>query len=187
MTNSSNIEKISPEERAFISQLIDENRDKLLRAVARNMNTTDPNDIDDCLQEVFLLTLQNAKKLTTHPNPIGWLHKTTFNIAHDMKRNADKRRTKFLSLDDALHLMADNSFENKCIERMEHHIWNIDERKKEIFSKLSIRELDLYHLRFVEKRDYSYIAQKYRTTEGCIRAWISQMKKRIKTMVYKKS
>ncbi len=187
MSNISKIEKISPEEKALISRLIADHRQSLIRAVARNMGTTDLNDINDCLQEVFLLALQNAKKLAAHPNPVGWLHKTAFNIAHDMRRSADQRRVMFLSSEDVIHLMSDHAFEEKCIERMERKTFNLDERKQEIFSKLSIRELDLYHLRFVEKQSYAYIAERYHTTEGCVRAWFSQMKKRIYSMVYKNS
>ena len=185
MTDYSNVEILTKEERKFIDNLLRENKNVLIRAAVKHLQTTDTNDISDCLQEVSLCAIMNGKELISHPSPIGWLHKTVFNIAHDMKREADKRRTKLQSIDEVEYLITDESFEDKQLEKMDNQEIDIHKQKADVLSQLTIRELDLYQLRYVEKREFSYIADKYHTTPGCIRAWISQLKRKIKNLIKK--
>ena len=185
VTDYSNVEILTKEERKFIDNLLKNNKDSLIRAASKLLQTTDVNDISDCLQEVSLCAIMNGKELVSHPSPIGWLHKTLFNIAHDMKREADKRRTKLQSIDEVEYLVTDESFESDQLEKMDRQEIDIHQQKATILDKLTIRELDLYQLRYVEKREFSYIAEKYHTTPGCIRAWISQLKKKVKNLIRK--
>lgn len=185
MTDYSNVEILTKEERKFIDNLLRENKNVLIRAAAKHLQTTDTNDISDCLQEVSLCAIMNGKDLISHPSPVGWLHKTLFNIAHDMKRDADKRRAKLQSIEEVEFLITDESFEDKQLDKMDYQKNDIYKQKASVLSKLTIRELDLYQLRYVEKRKFSYIAEKYHTTPGCIRAWISQLKRKIKNLIKK--
>lgn len=185
MTDYSNAEILTKEERKFIDNLLKNNKDSLIRAASKLLQTKDVNDISDCLQEVSLCAIMNGKELISHPSPIGWLHKTVFNIAHDMKREADKHRTKLQSIDEVEYLITDESFEDTQLEKMDYQKNDIHKQKASVLSKLTIRELDLYQLRYVEKREFSYIAEKYHTTPGCIRAWISQLKKKVKKLIRK--
>ena len=93
--------------------------------------------------------------------------------------------TYLISYEDIEDKLSEESFENELIERMRVKEIDIQAEKEKILSQLSSRELDLYKLKFVENRDYTYIAKKYNTSPGCIRAWISQLKKRVIKIIKK--
>ncbi len=176
---------VTPKERKFIADLIGENEERLRKSAASILKNKNEDNLDECLQELYVLAYENIEKLLLHPCPEGWLFKTISNIAHDMKRDIDKNMTYLISYEDIEDKLSEESFENELIERMRAKEIDIQAEKEKILSQLSSRELDLYKLKFVENRDYTYIAKKYNTSPGCIRAWISQLKKRVIKIIKK--
>lgn len=185
MSKKMPISGVISKDRKFIAALIHKNEERLRKSAASILKNKNDDNLNECLQELYVLAYENIEKLLVHPCPEGWLFKTISNIAHDMKRSVDKNMTYLISYEEIEDKLSEESFENDLIERMRVDEIDIQAEKEKILNQLSARELDLYRLKFVENRDYIYIAEKYNTSPRCIRAWISQLKKRVIKIIRK--
>ena len=170
-------------EKKFLLELLKKNRQRLVSTAIAVLHSQNKEDIEDCLQELCLTAQENIEKLMAHPCPDGWLIRTVSNIAHDMRRETEKKRAYLISYDEGGDSISEESFESELIERMDSEKYDLQAEKERVFAALSARELDIYNMRFIEKREYSEIAKKYNTSVGCIRAWVSQLRKHVKEII----
>lgn len=56
--------------------------------------------IDDCIQEAFVVFTITYDKLSSHPNPAGWLCHTAWNRLRTKMRNANSRNKKLEKMAD---------------------------------------------------------------------------------------
>lgn len=171
----------------FVLDLITKHKLDLIKIITSKLGQYHTNDVEDCFQDLFVLAFINRKKLYCHPNPVGWLFITASNLAHDTFRKNQKDEQHTISFEDAIEISGTDETEYTLFE---YEFTSEDEPeiiKERILDQLNCREKKLYQLKYIEKKDTKYLAQYFSTTEGCIRAWLSQMRKHIKKIIEKQA
>jgi len=142
--------------------------------------------MEDCFQDVFLLALINREKLKNHPNPVGWLYVTASNVAYDAWRKNQKQERHTVPFGDIAEFFYDSGLESSLADfQFGSPEETEDTRKKRVLDELNSREKELYRLKYMEKKDTKYLAEYYSTTEGCIRARLSKLRKHVRKIVEK--
>lgn len=171
------------EDTRFVLDLVTSHKPDLVKIITSKLGQYQANDVEDCFQDLFVLAFIHREKLSRHPNPVGWLFVTARNLAYDAFRKNKKNEKHTVSFEDAIEIFGTNEMEAIILEdgtvlREEPPL-----QKEKILEELSCREKKLYQLKYIEKKDTKYLAQYFSTTEGCIRAWLSQMRKHIRKIV----
>ena len=169
----------------FVLDLITKHKLGLIKIITSKLGQYHTNDVEDCFQDLFVLAFINRKKLYCHPNPVGWLFVTASNLAHDTFRKNQKDEQHTISFEDAIEISGTNETEKTLFEYAPEDEPEII--KERILEQLNYREKKLYQLKYIEKKNTKYLAQYFSTTEGCIRAWLSQMRKHIKKIIEKQT
>lgn len=175
--------KMSEDER-FVLDLVQDHKIKLMKIITSRLGQCRTADVEDCFQDIFMLAFINREKLKTHPNPVGWLYVTASNVAYDARRRNLKHEQLTISFSDVVEYLGEDGidiaeFHSDAVEETE------DNRKKRVLDELCDKEKELYRLKYVEKKDNRYLAEYYSTTEGCIRARLSQLRKHVRKIVEK--
>lgn len=171
------------EDTGFVLELMTNYKSDLIKIMTSKLGQYKGNDVEDCYQDLFMLAFLNRKKLSSHPNPVGWLFITAANIAHDMMRKNRKNERRTVSFEDAADITCLEGIEDLVIDRGSNLQEETEHAKKQILDILSDREKELYRLKYIEKKDTKYLAQYFSTTEGCIRAWLSQMRRHVRKII----
>ena len=171
----------------FVLELMNHHRTGLIKTIASKLGPYKTNDAEDCYQELFILAFLNQDKLSSHPNPVGWLFVTASNIACDALRKNQKNERYTVRYEDIAEISCPGGFENIVIERNSGIEEETDGLKDRILNALNEKEKELYRLKYIEKKDTKYLAQYFSTTEGCIRARLSQMRKHVKNLIEKQN
>lgn len=167
----------------FVLDLVTSHKSDLVKIITSKLGQYKTNDVEDCLQDLFVLAFIHRKKLSRHPNPVGWLFVTARNLAHDTFRKNKKNEKYTVSFEDAIEIFGTDEMEETMLENGTAPKEELETTKEKILEELSCREKKLYRLKYIEKKDTKYLARYFSTTEGCIRAWLSQMRKHIRKIV----
>ena len=173
------------EDTRFVLDLVTSHKPDLVKIITSKLGLYQANDVEDCFQDLFVLAFIHREKLSRHPNPVGWLFVTASNLAHDTFRKNQKDEQHTVSFEDAIEISGTNETEETLFEYAPEDEPEIV--KERILNQLNCREKKLYQLKYIEKKDTKYLAQYFSTTEGCIRAWLSQMRKHIKKIIEKQT
>lgn len=177
--------KMSEDER-FVLDLVINHKVGLMKIITSKLGPYRTNDMEDCLQDIFVLVLLNLEKLKNHPNPVGWLYVTASNVAYDTRRKNIKHEQHTIPFGDVVDFLGEDDIEPFIDDfQFDSGEETEDHQKRKVLDELSDREKDLYRLKYVEKKDTKYLAEYYSTTEGCIRARLSQLRKHVRKIVEK--
>lgn len=171
------------EDTRFVLDLVTSHKPDLVKIITSKLGQYKTNDVEDCFQDLFVLAFIHREKLSRHPNPVGWLFVTARNLAHDAFRKNKKNERHTVSFEDAIEIFGTDEMEEIMLKNRTAPKEEPETTKEKILEELSCREKKLYQLKYIEKKDTKYLAQYFSTTEGCIRAWLSQMRKRIRKIV----
>lgn len=172
------------EDDRFVLDLIMAHKNRLVRIVTSKLGASYINDVEDCLQDIFVLAFVNKEKLRAHLNPAGWLFVTANNVSYDMRRRNLKHEQHTVSFNDLLDYLGEDEVERYILERPSETEME-EGRKESVLDELCDKEKELYQLKYVEKKDNRYLAEYYSTTEGCIRARLSQLRKHVRKIIEK--
>lgn len=174
------------EDEKFVLDLIVKHKNSLVKIITYRLGQYQTTDVEDCLQDIFVLAFVNREKLKTHPNPVGWLFVTASNVSYDARRRFLKHEQHTVSFSDVMEYLGEDGIENYITEFHSEVLEDgEDKRKERVLDELCEREKELYRLKYVEKKDNRYLAEYYSTTEGCIRARLSQLRKHVRKIVEK--
>lgn len=173
------------EDTRFVLELMIHYKSDLFKIMTSKLGPYVVNDIEDCYQDLFMLAFLNRRKLCNHPNPVGWLFITAGNIANDKQRKNRKNERRTVSIEDAEEISCPEQMEDDILDRSSSPQEEPESIKEQILDTLSSKEKELYRLKYIEKKDNKYIARYFTTTEGCIRAWLSQMRKHVRKIIEK--
>lgn len=174
------------EDERFVLDLVLDHKIKLVKIVTSRLGRCQTADVEDCLQDIFVLAFINKEKLKTHPNPVSWLYVTASNVSYDARRRNLKREQHTVSFSDVMEYLGEDGVENYITEFHSNALEDTEDNKKErVLDELCDKEKELYRLKYVEKKDNRYLAEYYSTTEGCIRARLSQLRKHVRKIVEK--
>ena len=171
------------EDERFVLDLVQDHKIKLMKIITSRLGQCRTADVEDCFQDIFMLAFINREKLKTHPNPVGWLYVTASNVAYRFPHGLRNQRLT-VSFSDVMEYLGEDGVDiaelhSEALEDTE------DNRKKRVLDELCDKEKELYRLKYVEKKDNRYLAEYYSTTEGCIRARLSQLRKHVRKIVEK--
>lgn len=174
---------LSEEEKQYIAKLISDNRGLFIRNIMKLEAIISQEDVEDCLQELYILAYENYDALIQSPNPIGWLFQTLKNITNNYRRKKIKR-LNYLPLSDFDNEKYFEDNENNMLFRIMTNHFSDELIISIIFSKLSEKEKLLYSMRYTDKLSSKDIAKKLNVSDILIRVNLHNLKKKIKTIIY---
>ena len=129
-------------DRNFISELYKKYYINVRSMIRATCISSEPADIDECTEEVFLTALKN-EELRSHPQPLGWLIVTAKNITLKFNRNFSTDK-KLIRRQQNTCTEYENSFEDAVIDRVDNSGLEPDEKLAEsIISTLSPDEKEI--------------------------------------------
>ena len=79
------------EELSNIARFVAANREKLARYIEKDFYNITEDDIDDCLQKLYLTVFENYESYSASPNKTGWVFKAFKNVAGEHFREKSRR------------------------------------------------------------------------------------------------
>jgi RNA polymerase sigma factor (sigma-70 family) len=131
---------------------------------------------EDVTQSVFVALAQNAASLAGHPVIVGWLHRTTQNLAANVVREEVRRREREKK---ASH-MSDNTAGTDVWHTVEPHI-------EEALSALRDEDRNLVLLRYFEGKSAREIATLIGTGEGTAQRRLNRAVEKIRRFLQNRS
>ena len=130
----------SDEKINFVIQLIEENRTLFLRNIKRKFGTLSNEDLEDCLQELYLTAYEKCEDVYESANPQGWLFQTFKNITANFQRKDNKELINTTDDSTILENITDPFQEDNLIFSILTHNLSEDRLKAILLSKLNKRE-----------------------------------------------
>ena len=140
-----------------------------------------PDEIEDCIQEIFLALSHSLQNGTVIAYPKAWLTKVADNIIKDFYEKvctAVKRTVPY----DAKQLERTQIFypDEELTSLSEEQISQL---KEEVFSHLTEPEQKLLHDRYAAKKSFAEIASEQNTTASNIRQRLYRLKQKTKAII----
>ncbi len=130
--------------------------------------------IEDCIQDAFVMFAMSYETLASHPNPAGWLCHAAWNKLRTKIRNNNSRRKK---LEDEAALLAPSSEAQNAIER-----WLSQEENRHkltaLYALLTDTEQAVYQRYFVDDLSLADTTAKTGLSENSVRSAIERIRKR---------
>jgi RNA polymerase sigma factor (sigma-70 family) len=176
------------ENQKFLNILYLENRVSLALFIGSKIYSNDYNDVEDCLQEVFLIVIRKSRTddIANHPNLKGWLFAVAKNVA--AKFNAAYMKNKsFLTVPVELtnHLSGED-FTEQVLENIVYS--NIDREKLigDMMSELTANEREIFELR-LQKLTNKEIAEMLNKSESTVKSTYSRLKPKLRQIISKEA
>ena len=169
-------------DRNFISELYKKYYINVRSMIRATCISSEPADIDECTEEVFLTALKN-EELRSHPQPLGWRIVTAKNITLKFNRNFSTDK-KLIRRQQNTCTEYENSFEDAVIDRVDNSGLEPDEQLAEsIISTLSPDEKQLYKLRWGDNLTYEEIGEKLGITKNAVGCRIVRLTAKLRKKV----
>ena len=149
------------------------------KTIVSKLYSTSIDDIEDCVQEVFLVALKKIDQLRIHPKLIGWFTVTSKNIA--MKYNEKFLRERCIN-DNAINDFPDTySLDEQVVEDIMFSELVRQDVCEKVLNKLAYDEKRLYNLRWVEHLSYAEIEKRLELSQSAVKNRIMRLKQHIKS------
>lgn len=175
------METLSKEVQEEITSLISSHREKFVRIISRRYYNATKEDIEDCLQDLFVVAYENYESFNASQNKIGWLFISLRNILSNNLKASKKRRIAF-----SKYINKPNrteSFEDDILFGILTKHLSEDTLIKEIFSHFSSSEIELYNLRYKEKLSTKDIAKKLGIPHGTVRRRLFDLNRKVRKII----
>lgn len=138
-------------------------------------------DIEDCVQEVFVVAVKRLDELRGHPKLIGWFTVVAKNIA--MKHNE-----KFLTEKHVNDKAFDDCPDTFCVEEQVVEDIMFAELIKQdvlntVLNTLESEEKKLYNLRWVQHLRYKEIEEALALSSGAVKSRILRLRRHIEEII----
>lgn len=138
-------------------------------------------DIEDCVQTVFVIAVEKLEELRVHPNIIGWFTVVAKNVS--MKKNEKFLKEKCVSYEDFEACPDSLRLDEQVIEDVTFEELVKGNAVNKVLEKLNVEEKELYRLRWVNRLSYSEIEGELDLSSGAVKSRIMRLKRHIETEV----
>lgn len=156
-----------------------------LRRYVRRITNFQPNDVEEVLQESFLLIYKNLNNFDQKLKLSSWIYRIVHNKSIDCLRKKNARPLVDLEIESVAGLAADSLIEiNSLDERIEakHQVSELIQIVKE----LPDQSREVIYLRFWEDMDYQEISDILRIPTGTVGSIINRFKKLLQSRAFTK-
>ena len=168
----------------FLNILYSQNRTGLALFINSVIYSKNRNDIEDCLQEVFLIVIRKSKadginSLENHPNIKGWLFAIAKNVTH--KFNSAYMKTSKTELDNSVNaelLTGEEDFTEQLLEDIIFDEINKEQLIGNLKSELTKSEREIFELR-MKKFNNREIADMLNKSESTVKSTYSRLKPKL--------
>ena len=174
--------KLNTDEMNFISELITDNRVNLQRYVTHIYPAMSIADIEDCLQELYLLSYDKYDDLFAHSNKIGWLFTSLKNIASNLYRK--NKNTNSVPIEIAEYELSYEYFNSDTTFDLILQSISEDEIIRYLINHLSTQEQAIYKMKYVDEKDNAHIAENLNIKENAVRARCSDIRKKVRGIIF---
>ncbi|MBO5024248.1 MAG: sigma-70 family RNA polymerase sigma factor [Clostridia bacterium] len=179
------MKSLSQEAKNDILYLIIAHREKFTRTIIRKFPQATTEIIEDCFQDLFVISCTNYKSFNKSKNKIGWLYKTLKNLMFTYFRDPENKNLLISQIPN--HMLKNNTAHDNTEEDIIFHAItnNLSEYKlaNYIFSQLSEQELLLYDLRYTENLCEKDIALKLKMPYGSVRRCLFDLKRKVRKII----
>jgi RNA polymerase sigma factor (sigma-70 family) len=172
----------------FLNSLVANHNDRIAILIKAMINSVRPQDVEDCVQEVYLAAIKN-KNLENHPNIERWINITVRNIAWCFnKKQKSLRKILYIIDDDGVNFeVVCKDFANQVDEDIFFKDLTEQGTAEKILDSLTKIEYDFYKLKYNSRKKLStkQIAEIMEKTEGAIRIFDMRLREKIKKIVRK--
>lgn len=125
-------------------------------------------EVEDIVQETYLVALEQWDMVRNHPNPAGWLMKTAQYLNYNYERHVLFRKECLSDSDDIPY--EEEAYDSFVMEDLLQNVYNK-------------REQDLAKKYFLDGESISELSHDFGITEGALRMRLYRMKNRLKTYI----
>lgn len=144
---------------------------------------SEPDYIDDCIQDIFMALSDAFNKGETIQYPKAWLTKVANNKINDAYKKAKKNRERHISLEDLeLKNNSSNIIYDDYFAVEEEEICALSDK---VLSMLSEKERELLNDRYKLKKSIAVIAKEQGTTENNIYQKLFRLKQKTQMLIKK--
>lgn len=155
------------------------------KTIISKLYSTSIYDIEDCVQEVFLVAVKKLDELREHPKLIGWFTIASKNIA--MKHNKKFMKEKYVN-NEAFYDCPDTfCLEEQVVESIMFTQLIKQDAYKKIFDKLTHKEKELYNLRWIKHLSYEAIEYELGISQSAVKNRLLRLRKHIKAEIKKQT
>jgi len=141
----------------------------------RKLSGMNQSDVEDVLQEVFILAYQNLNDYDRQFKFSSWIYRIAHNQTISMLRKKTKNDQDISWDEHDLDQLVQSDFdiEHSLFQKIDHHnlLKNID--------TLSLKYKEVLLLKFIEEKDYQEISDILRKPMGTIGTLINRAKKKL--------
>ncbi len=165
----------------WITELNDQYFQTLYRLACANLHGTGCESMaEDIVQEVLLEAHLHEAMLRTHPNPVGWLYQTTFNLCKNaLRTQKSKVRRSAFSLDQPnAPDIEDREAERRIYRHLERE-HSYRDAIRYIKAHISPEEYTLFERRYIEKCSLFQLHRQYGITLSAIKMRLFRLRKKL--------
>lgn len=140
-----------------------------------------PDEIEDCIQEVFIALSQAEEKGRIIAYPKAWLTKVADNLIKDFYEKARKASERTVAYDAQILERTQIFYPDEDLTSLSEE--QISQLKEEVFSHLTEPEQKLLHDRYAAKKSFAEIASEQNTTASNIRQRLYRLKQKTKAII----
>lgn len=159
-----NMQTLSSKESEFLQQLLTKEQSAILRIIKNTLGELYDNLKDDCLSDVFWLTVQKIKLLMKYQYPDRWLARSTKLVVMNVINSRNRQCAKTADID------VDNvAFSEDISELAIYNIWMEQDAYNALKRELTKRELQVMELMCEQDKTLQEIAKELNITQTTVR------------------
>ena len=164
----------------FLNTLYLENRTSLALFINSLIYSKNCNDVEDCLQEVFLIVIKKSKtdNIEAHPNIKGWLFTIAKNVVS--RFNAAYMKARANASDSAE--LSEEDFSEQLMEDIIYSETNQEKLLSDMRNELSKSEREIFELR-LKKLSNKEIAEILNKSESTVKSTFSRLKPKLRKII----
>ena len=166
----------------FIVNLYSDYNKRIAYFIKSQIYSKDFADVEDCVQEVFLIVTRKVKSdsMPNHPNTLGWLYSIAKNVSNKFNASYLKNKTIRLESEDADAIFNDSDFANQSIEDIIYKEINQEELIHKMKGSLPKNERDLFEMKFEKRLSNDEIADILNKSNDAVRTKCTRIKQKLK-------
>ncbi len=163
----------------FIAGLYNGNHKRLRQLVSMNCISSSTEDIDDCVEEVFVVVVKNVGKIKQHPNKEAWLSMVAKNVTENFNRKFINNLNKAPLYDNEMPV------DEYVINKLENERIKKKVAVMRLLGSLSDDYKKIYFLRYSRELSYNKISEITGICLNTVGTKISRLNKLLRSEIEK--
>ena len=171
--------------KAFLSKLYSENRKNILRFINSQIYSKNIDDVEDCVQEVFLVAVRKSQSvdIENHPNIKGWLFLIAKNIVSRFNR-AYIKANHAMDAESDINLLVEEDFTNQMIEDIIYEAVDKEKLMNDLTENLSENDKILFMMKRKGKSNKE-ISVIFNISENAVASRYKRLRQKLKKLYEK--